>query len=823
MEERGVMVAIAGRRDGVRVYALEEVKKAIEWRMDFEVRKEIEKSRREDAKRGTSGLVDNIFAPISTPPTKDNVSLSGNIRKMPSLSISTAGNPAPVKNASLPTRRSQPKPPPKPPSPPPQYDGSLDVQRPSLNSGLSAISIYQNPTHRTSAANLLDMPNRRNRLRQEEKPDGAAVNWAGASDDEAIDIVAAGPSGSAALDERTSLASISRRQTSNLQETTGISENIEDPGRLPNADPISTTAVPSQDTISPPPLTLTSIRETLSRSGPLAARSPIVTSIDQPSDGSDMGGTGERISFAQALMESRLPDIPPPGTRRPQLPVLISASHPVAVGDEEITPVDERRPHTASGIPHQEESTGPKNSSRRSERFRRRRWTVLDGALNTRNETQVAASVEPKVDSPTPTAEQRPSLNQPLARANSQSSLRRPASVRQGQTSGFSPNSSNSRQEGHTPIPPLTTSASRPSSARTNASTNRFIPRIFSNALSNRRSSEAIVASKPQEERPPKRNSGNTSQSAAPKLEYVKLPGTKGSMMIKAVETSKKRFVQSKSCSTILLTRGSSFLAILCGENGEKIELFAGTYRTALGLSRTFILPDSPRNIELQLQGDDLVEVFLVFSHNVFGLEPATVRVREVRIGRAERRAARRRAREARTENETQENDFLAITDDDNAPVSLGIDIPETNEDASTVAHASARSNPVRPTTDSGDAIASPAEPIIPATTDTTPDDLVALAAAQIGSYTTFQQLPFAPNFPLAAISNEWIIPPTYPKVLQHYPKINHTSINGSSSEENNIIAEEQQVLPPPGLPVPLPSPPSKWYYKDPKGVVRGQ
>ena len=28
----------------------------------------------------------------------------------------------------------------------------------------------------------------------------------------------------------------------------------------------------------------------------------------------------------------------------------------------------------------------------------------------------------------------------------------------------------------------------------------------------------------------------------APKLEYVKLPGTKGSVMIKAVETAKKRY-----------------------------------------------------------------------------------------------------------------------------------------------------------------------------------------------------------------------------------------------------------------------------------------
>ena len=82
----------------------------------------------------------------------------------------------------------------------------------------------------------------------------------------------------------------------------------------------------------------------------------------------------------------------------------------------------------------------------------------------------------------------------------------------------------------------------------------------------------------------------------------------------------------------------------MCGDAGEKVELFACTYQTALGLSRTFILSDSPKTPELQLQGDDLVEVFLVFPQNVFGLEPATVRVREVRIGRAERRAARRHA-----------------------------------------------------------------------------------------------------------------------------------------------------------------------------------
>jgi hypothetical protein len=264
-----------------------------------------------------------------------------------------------------------------------------------------------------------------------------------------------------------------------------------------------------------------------------------------------------------------------------------------------------------------------------------------------------------------------------------------------------------------------------------------------------------------------------------------------------------------------------SFLAILCGEGGEKVELFAGTYRTALGLSRTFILPDSPRNLELQLQGDDLVEVFLVFSHNVFGLEPATVRVREVRIGRAERRAARRRAREARTgEPEQADGDSPALGEEDtNVSVSIGVALPTPETPAANGAETptSARPNPVRRVTDSGDVPSSPAEPSAPMTTVTNPDNLVALAASQVGPYTTFQQLSFAPKFPLATLADECIIPPTYPSVLK-YPTEPDSDGDGANGD-----AHEPQVSPPPGLPLPPSLPPSKWYYKDPKGIVQGQ
>ena len=64
MEERGVLVAIAGRRDGVRVYALEEVRKAVEWRIDVEVRRERERLRREEAKKGITGGVDKVFGEL---------------------------------------------------------------------------------------------------------------------------------------------------------------------------------------------------------------------------------------------------------------------------------------------------------------------------------------------------------------------------------------------------------------------------------------------------------------------------------------------------------------------------------------------------------------------------------------------------------------------------------------------------------------------------------------------------------------------------------------------------------------------------------------
>jgi len=222
-------------------------------------------------------------------------------------------------------------------------------------------------------------------------------------------------------------------------------------------------------------------------------------------------------------------------------------------------------------------------------------------------------------------------------------------------------------------------------------------------------------------------------------------------------------------------------------------------------------LPDSPRSLELQLQGDDLVEVFLVFAQNVFGLEPATVRVREVRLERAERRAARRRARELQVDDllgpETDAPPTMENTA--NVNVRVGLSAPSSVSITTEVSGG---------TTLVGGASPSASQPNVA-------QRLANGAALKIGDvipmpsgpYTTFQQLSFAPAFPLAAIVDEYIIPPTYPEFL-HYRSIHEPEING-----NTDVDLSQIQFSPPGLSVPPVAPPSRWFYRDPKGVVHGK
>ncbi|KAH7915388.1 hypothetical protein BJ138DRAFT_1141989 [Hygrophoropsis aurantiaca] len=815
MEHRGVLVAIAGRRDGVRVYALEEVKKAVEWRMDVEIRRERDRSRREESKR--AGSVSSSLEQRESSEKKAKMSLSTPPMSEVSRSGKTARQPSHMP-VSAPSTPKKPRPPTVQPSTslppagcPPPYS-SLPDSRPRLRNQPSAVSISISRSRRSSISHVLvppvptePVPHLPDTLPTgRERADSKTTDWLeGSSDDEAIDMLTAGASGSQALDERTS--SIPPRLSGPQEEPadhhvlpvrsqTTHSVRRSRPANLDLSLARSNTASGAPPEPSPSP-TLLTLRQTLQNSPPTmrstghtgnipSERAPENATPEPDADEEDdeeRGTTrGEHITLAQALLESRLPNLPPAGSVQPQEPILISTAR-YTNGVDDIP----GSPHTGDA---QSSHSRPSIASRPDRR--RRRWSVLGGIFtNGSQDMRVSHSTPAVFDSPlgSPTSPSSPILEldgRPLARSLS----------------------NRSRQPTHTPLAPRPSTAggSRPSTTlpvpalpvpplpSTSSSHSRLIPRILSGAFSSRRPDERppTLVIKGTDNDSKKTNSQTPLMPHVPplKLEYVKLPGTKGSLMIKAVETQKK-----------------SFLAILCGDNGEKVELFAGTYRTALGLSRTFILPDSPRSLELQLQGDDLVEVFLVFSQNVFGLEPATVRVREVRIGRAERRAARRRVREIRSgQNDVFDTDPPAQEDDDaNVNISIGVSLA-ASEDRPSRSNSNAQLS---------DTIHTP-NGSVHGTTLAHAEELVALASVQVGPYTTFQQLSFAPKFPLATIADDYVIPPTYPDFLDY--RAEHEPDTGG-----NIDLALVQFSPP-GLPMPAPAPPSRWFYRDPKGVVHG-
>ncbi|KAI0029621.1 hypothetical protein K488DRAFT_34045, partial [Vararia minispora EC-137] len=820
MEHRGVIVAIAGRRDGVRVYALDEVKKAVEWRLDVEIRRERERARREEAKRGGvsprgSASIEKHSVPALSPAAK-----AKSLQRSSSFAATPSPRPPRKKSKTPPPAPTVLRRPPTPPqgyhSPPPSYR-SPSPARLGLRAQSSAISLVP---RRGSVTNVLGGALSRRgaegNIAQTLVRDGSEKpDWQDASDDEeeAINALTAGPSGSQALDERTSAMAASSSTNSNLltnpsaHQSRRLSTATLTPSsrrRPPELDLDAIGSTPVGPAPPSPTPTLLTLRQALMASPPsrpARPRGPLAHEDDGSAPSEDeeahvSGGrtpTNERITFAEALQESRMPDLPPPGSTVPQDAILITNSHPIATSDEDMPPASP----TNSARTRQSVDT---QESTLTSRRRRRRWSIMDSIFTSTPSLAGAPAF--------PTSRPFPDS----ASAMSAASLTPSAPVRRPQSaSGSGPSravglsrshSSMRMQTGARAVSAATTG--RPSTAggsiSTTASTqnvpplptppSRFLSRIIGSAFGVRRSedrgSEIGIVTEARGDK--KASTAPASATPAPKLEYVKLPGTKSALLIKAVETNKK-----------------SFLAILCGDNGEKVELFAGTYRTALGLSRTFILPDSPRSLELQLQGDDLVEVFLVFTQNVFGLEPATVRVREVRIGRAERRAARRRARELRGADD---------------PQAVGADVETAPVEETTTVTVTVGVDPTAPAIAAGHEVAAAAGTVaaagapVNAASDAAQDELLAVAAAQMGPYTTFQQLPFSPNFPLAAIADEYIIPPTYPDFLdyrsQHEP------------ERDPDVDLSQLQFTPPGLPVPPPPLPSNWYYQDPKGKVHG-
>ena len=511
MEQRGVLVAIAGRRDGVRVYALDEVRRAIDWRIDTEIRREKDKIRREEAKKMAANDLGRSPAESKRYPEKSPPIAPATPKNRGQRRASTS--------SSIYLKKPRPSVPPVPPVPPipplsnvedpPTYQ--LAQSRDRLAHRVSAHQLVQRA--RPESAILSSVTH----ITSSGSSDDIKVEWSSraSSDDEAIDIVAAGASGSQALDERTSSMSVASSNQPSMLLPSNIppaSRSTNRRNRPANLD-LSSARMESGSTVVQPPSpapTLTAIRQTLQSHPSTLSQGTANSAAAADRDGDEEDDEEgplmptDHITLAQALLESRIPELPPIGSRQPQQAILINARHIVD---------DPPRPRTSESV---SQRSGRSNTPRG-----RRRWSVMDVFYGNAT-VRPPEDVSPALPSPPPAPTSRPSA---LSRSRS----------------GYVPTSPPpTRTESPANLPPSPTRSTPNLVQVATPSRSRFLPRILAEAFSGRRGSTHSSLSDIEKSRV----TATPAQTHAPppKLEYVKLPGTKGAVLIKAVETAKKRY-----------------------------------------------------------------------------------------------------------------------------------------------------------------------------------------------------------------------------------------------------------------------------------------
>jgi hypothetical protein len=540
MEERGVMVAIAGRRDGVRVYALEEIKKAVEWRIEVELRREMERYRREETRRlpvitanpSTEHHKSNrILTPIGSLPGSAKGSGQRTTRRG---SKASQAPPVPVLPPSFPPQRLVPR----------TSVANFHIHR-HANSRARSTSIAEAMGPQVVETNEPSM----------DHGDGKG-GWVDVrqSDDEVL--IAAGPSGSAALDERTSVISAAAAsQAGGLPLQGPVNASSSQRRRPSNLNLSPPGEFGTRSTMGSPVPTLMTLRQALNQSPPTVG----TMGSDPDMDNEPHTPNGEVISFAEALLESRLPGLPPIGHQAPQpTPAALvtrfpltrrsPSSHgdggqglrtslstplihqtlddPNAGGIVDADPSDQETDAEAVVPPRAPSSGG--GSMRASNR--RHRWSVLDGVLRSPSVRQESGG--------TVRDEVVPRSNTPIGRTMSHAVLDMPESPRSDghRASASQPATltestlqrSNSRFSGFFHLPKRSNRRERASS-NVSSTLSHFHPPLNLTPTG----SEGKIAILIPSQLPP--------QAPPPKLEYVKLPGTKGAIMIKAVETAKKR------------------------------------------------------------------------------------------------------------------------------------------------------------------------------------------------------------------------------------------------------------------------------------------
>ena len=582
------MVAIAGRREGVRVYALEDVRKAVEWRVEVEVEREKEKALRDASSKK------------SPPDQKAGRHVLEASKGSSSTDISVPSSPINLKKShTLENGR-----------PDPQNSNIMSVSPPPLYANLDTTNHRVTSLPSNPSSPVTPLAPRRDRgasvstivgptkLTDEGRQGGEKAEWMDdrESDDEALDPVAAGSSGSAALDERTSAAAPSLDlsiavQPSNLAtrrlSSSALGTSITRRTRPANLDLPSTIIAEfaPRPPASPAP-TLQSMRQALNYPAPTLVPRPARayaraedSGVDTPVEGRDY------ISFAQALRESRLPvpsvpqlPILPPVRPTPQRAATMSsdmAARPASQtanlnsSDQSLQIVDR---------PESPPSSFPGSSTDR----RRRRWSLLDGVLRP-SSAPIGSPTTSEAHSLLPTSQSTTDINSPTTFSNGDGSstlvarsLGRMAGSAQASTTSlnripqtvdriFQPQTNPSAP----PISPIQSSSSPPFSSTPPSSpsrndpllprprgAHRFLPKLLTALGTSSRHHQSQSHDDPQAKKGltamASKNSSSSEKKApngvnvvlqapAPRLEYVKLPGTKSALAIKAVETPKKR------------------------------------------------------------------------------------------------------------------------------------------------------------------------------------------------------------------------------------------------------------------------------------------
>ncbi|GAA5885535.1 hypothetical protein JCM16303_002247 [Sporobolomyces ruberrimus] len=253
-------------------------------------------------------------------------------------------------------------------------------------------------------------------------------------------------------------------------------------------------------------------------------------------------------------------------------------------------------------------------------------------------------------------------------------------------------------------------------------------------------------------------------------------------------------------------------------DDEEDLPRSAGSRNISLSLNRTFVLPETPRSIDFQLQGDDLVDIYLIYPQSIFALEPSTVRVREVGAARGGRRprgtSSRGHALDVSARGGPIEDDASApagldavfvATDTSRSGMRRGVSLdqgpdrsavravnareapsdPPPSTRTSVSPHpqtpalfsgfppppiASARPRPQRQSL-AGENVESVEDLSLPPGISTAPRRIPLSRTLPPEPYTTFSQLALIPPLPSGALSSSWTIPPLYADVVARSPR----------------------------------------------------